>query len=383
MKPEHAIPRQQTEAELRRSEWHSRLDTVLRYLQGIGYTLLNDAEPVPGGGVRLRQSPSRRAPWVDNPKSAKIPNEKPTEQSRSLPGVDDDQVMREMAASLGPSLTKYALFKDDLVLVTRFASRLATVSPAATDKVKHETFYKTVLQGIRLMHQCDFDYSDIVVTMAYASIYFRSTFQEIGHMMTEVEAAHVCTLLIFLAHSFVLDETCPLRCWQRHVFRRYCSLKVLDAALFRLFNLRGFRLQLNQNEEEDALQALLGPNALADLLRDPEAMRKLKARGRVVAAGGPDPVQGHVRFSRCPSCHFMWHLPEPPNGICTRCPGGIMVVYEEEEGDASSGAAKSSHEPHAAASNGARDPYKGGLHKPHRESRNGHSRKHQPAQGAA
>ncbi|CAJ1444537.1 unnamed protein product [Effrenium voratum] len=61
------------------------------------------------------------------------------------------------------------------------------------------------------MHLCDYHYADVVLTLAYASVYFRSAFTAIGQKMSDYEAAHVCVLLIYLAHSFLLDETCPLR----------------------------------------------------------------------------------------------------------------------------------------------------------------------------
>jgi len=165
---------------------------------------------------------------------------------------------------IGPNAAKYAKYPDDLVLVSRFASLLAEMTPAAADKVQSDEFYKTVLQAVRLMHLCGFNYSDVVVTLAYGSNYFCSTFKDIGHMMSSAEAAHVGTLLIFLAHSFVLDETCPLRCWQRHIFRNYCSLTVLDAALFRLFNLQGFHLRLTKEQEQRALSALLHTSGCLD-----------------------------------------------------------------------------------------------------------------------
>lgn len=245
--PKFAVLPQQSENELGWSEWHSQLDRVVRFLQrDVGYTLLSDARAVPGGGVRLQGPSGKKPPWHPDHKSARIP--------RGEPKVNDEEAR---AIRIGPTAAKYAQYPDDLVLVWRFASLLAEATPAAADKVKHDLFYKTVLQGVRLMHLCDFNYSDLVVTLAYASNYFRSTFVAIGDMMSGPEAAHVVTLLIFLAHCFVLDETCPLRCWQRYIFRKYCTLKVLDAALYRLFYLRGFRLQLSEEEERAALAGLL------------------------------------------------------------------------------------------------------------------------------
>jgi hypothetical protein len=172
-------------------------------------------------------------------------------------------------------LAKYAHHNCDLVLVARFAHILSKtvsedlekqegMSPAAAKScieaaVKHDGLYKCVLQGVRLMHLCDYDYADVVLVLAYASVYFRSTFASIGKKMSPNEAAHVVVLLIYLAHAFLLDETCPLRIWQKHIFRKYCTLKVLDAALFRLFQMRPhFKLNIKYEEERDALKGLSG-----------------------------------------------------------------------------------------------------------------------------
>ena len=32
----------------------------------------------------------------------------------------------------------------------------------------------------------------------------------------------------FLAHSYVVDEPCPLKCWQAYIYANYCSTKVLN-----------------------------------------------------------------------------------------------------------------------------------------------------------
>jgi len=178
----------------------------------------------------------------------------------ALDCCDEDEpeasASEEEVLVIGPEAAKYAHCQDDLILVSRFVQVLANTSPSAEQKVKHDALYKTVLQGLRLMHLCDYDYADIVLVLAHAAVYFRSTYTHIGHKMSEFEAAHVCVLLIYLAHAFILDETCPLRCWQKYIFRRYCTLKVLDQALFRLFHMRGFILRVSKNEEREALRGL-------------------------------------------------------------------------------------------------------------------------------
>jgi hypothetical protein len=154
-----------------------------------------------------------------------------------------------------PELARYAHYPEDLELVWRFATILGENSDQC-DKVNSEVLYKTVLQALRLMHLCKFNYSDVVLTLAYASVYFRGVFDSVGHKMSEAEVAHVCVLLIYLAHSFLLDENCPLRYWHKHIFRTYCTLKVLDAALFRLFRMTEYALRITKEEEKHAISVL-------------------------------------------------------------------------------------------------------------------------------
>lgn len=195
----------------------------------------------------------------------------PAPQALSDPQADE-------ILDISPEIRKYVHFQCDIILVSRFTHIIykltmqdmvkdveaGLISEAEAEKrcssaVKHEGVYKCVLQGVRLMHLCDYDYADVVLVLAYASVYFRSTFSSIGKKMSPNEAAHVVVLLIYLAHAFLLDETCPLRIWQKHIFRKYCTLKVLDAALFRLFQMRpGFKLRISDEEERLALLGLSG-----------------------------------------------------------------------------------------------------------------------------
>lgn len=183
---------------------------------------------------------------------------------------------------LSQEVSRYAHYQCDLVLVQRFTSVLyktilqdlyrdaekgllsyAEAKKRCVQAIKHDGLYKCVLQGVRLMHLCDYDYADVVLVLGYATVYFRTTFSSIGKKMSPNEAAHVVVLLIYLAHAFLLDETCPLRIWQKHIFRKYCTLKVLDAALFRLFQMRpGFKLRISDEEERDALLGLSGMHSL-------------------------------------------------------------------------------------------------------------------------
>eukprot|EP00440_Ansanella_granifera_P003309 gb/GFBE01003601.1/.p1 GENE.gb/GFBE01003601.1/~~gb/GFBE01003601.1/.p1 ORF type:complete len:389 (+),score=48.12 gb/GFBE01003601.1/:1-1167(+) len=280
-----ALLPQQSEDDLALSEVHSKLDRALNFLQrDVGYSLLDDAQPESGGGVRLRQggpgasatailgghAGPGTAPLPRGARSCRLPKEKLPEPAEPAEAAGPDEVL-----CCSPEIGKYAHYKDDIVLVWRFASLIhgsddgveqpiervsgknGTDKAGEKGKGSHDILYKKVLQGVRLMHLCDYHYADVVLTLAYASVYFRSAFVSIGHKMSDYEAAHVCVLLIYLAHSFLLDETCPLRVWQQHIFKKYCNLKVLDAALFRIFQMRGFKLRITEEDEREALSVLL------------------------------------------------------------------------------------------------------------------------------
>lgn len=244
-----ALLPEESPEEIALSELHSRLDRVFSFLQReVGYTLLEDMEPHNNGGVRiLRLSGPPAAPRGS---TAVMPR-----KDLEPPMADEEarQIIR-----LSPQMMKYAQYTDDIFLVWRFVTLISSsVSAEDEAKVKHEELYKRVMQGVRLMHMCEYNYSDVVLTLAYASVYFGHTFGLIGQKMGHREAAHVCVLMVFLAHCFVLDENCPLRCWQEHIFNNYCTLKTLDKALFRMFEVRSFALRITKEEEKHALSMLV------------------------------------------------------------------------------------------------------------------------------
>eukprot|EP00929_Paragymnodinium_shiwhaense_P025205 TRINITY_DN15306_c0_g1_i1.p1 TRINITY_DN15306_c0_g1~~TRINITY_DN15306_c0_g1_i1.p1 ORF type:complete len:421 (+),score=80.56 TRINITY_DN15306_c0_g1_i1:272-1534(+) len=289
-KSERIVPRQ-SEDELVLSEVHAKLDRVIYFLQKeVGFTLLNDAKPSSGGGVTLSNSPPR--PGEALPRgvlSSRSPHEEPVSdeaaaedhspldkensRGRQETGRGTASEFKEAASRraerkqingtpaevirFSPETAKHAHYREDLVLLDRFTSIMAEACPAAATLLNSHHVYRTVLQGMHLMHACNYHYSDVVVTLAHASVYFAEVFDAVRHRMTETEVAHVCVLLIYLAHITVLDEACPLKHWHQFIFKKYCTMKVLNAALFRLFSLKNFRLRISQEEQHRALAVLL------------------------------------------------------------------------------------------------------------------------------
>lgn len=236
-----AILQQQSAGELALSEVQSRLSRALILLQrDVGYWLLDDARP-DCGGISLSQRPQ------EAPSAPKVSPQLPKEPVET---DDEQRLVDRPGPCLNMGLRPH--FPDDLMLVSRFVRLLGVRGD--------EVMCKTVVQSVRLMHLCRYDYADVVLVLAYASVYVRGI-EAIG-TMSELEAAHVCALLIYLAHCFLLDETCPLRCWQTHIFRQYCSLQVLESALFKLFQMQDFYLMVTADEERDALRGLLDTRAL-------------------------------------------------------------------------------------------------------------------------
>lgn len=246
-----ALLPEQSEEQLANAELHSKLDVALNILQqDVGYMLLADARPSAGGGANLAaKKPATRIIQI-----GRAPKDKKEQEKKEEIVVDTS----EERCVISAETAKCAHYKEDVRLVSRFAAILGEPGPDVFSKVAHDTLYRKVLQGVRLMHLCEYKYSDVVLVLAHASVYFKTTWEVIGSQMSEYEAAHVCVLLIYLSHAFLLDETCPLKHWQKHIFKKYCSLKVLDSALFRLFKMREFCLRLTKDEERAALQGLSG-----------------------------------------------------------------------------------------------------------------------------
>eukprot|EP00929_Paragymnodinium_shiwhaense_P121458 TRINITY_DN9368_c0_g1_i1.p1 TRINITY_DN9368_c0_g1~~TRINITY_DN9368_c0_g1_i1.p1 ORF type:complete len:368 (+),score=61.45 TRINITY_DN9368_c0_g1_i1:206-1309(+) len=294
----YAVLPRQSEDELRLSEVHSHLDRALNFLQlEIGYSLLEDARPQPGGGLKLhRRRPVGPGEAVPRGMlSTKCPSSSSAAAAQSAPKKDDaPEELEEERLPFNPRMMRYAHFPDDILLVRRYAGLLAEAADAAMPKVHSEQLHRAVLSGVRLMHLCQYDYSDVVLTLAYASVYFQSTYELIGDQMSNCEVAHVSVLLIYLAHTFILDETCPLRHWQKHIFRRYCTLKVLDAALFRLFRMRKFDLRITEEQEKKALSCLLYEF-------DPSVVEKVGSSPPSNASGGETAPCSDATGFRVPS----------------------------------------------------------------------------------
>merc|ERR1719421_1178905 len=72
--------------------------------------------------------------------------------------------------------------------------------------------------------------------------------------MSLSEIANVFCLLMYLAHSYIEDQNCPLSVWHDHLFKRYCDLKTLSSAVMRVLEQLAFALRIEPSELQERLE---------------------------------------------------------------------------------------------------------------------------------
>jgi hypothetical protein len=112
-----------------------------------------------------------------------------------------------------------------------------------------------------MLRACDYSNEDICSVLAHASSYFVDTYEKCGEAMDLNEIGNVLALLTFLAHSYVLDETCRLKIWHKYLFTKYCSLGMLSSAVMRLMEIRNYRLRLDDEDLKQRYTALVRTSA--------------------------------------------------------------------------------------------------------------------------
>lgn len=143
-----------------------------------------------------------------------------------------------------------AYCNDDIFICSKFLelTRLSDVDP---DSVR------LLLRSVKLLRQCDYTSEDICSTLAHASVYFNDVDAVCGSLMDSSEVGNVIVVAMFVAHAYTQDETCPLRVWHQHLFKHYCTIKTLNAAVARLLEIRRYVLRLRERELHERYSALL------------------------------------------------------------------------------------------------------------------------------
>jgi len=192
----------------------------------------------------------------------------------------------------------HAWSAEDVPLLSRFLelTPLTSIVPPAA---------KLLLRVLRFLHMCDYHMEDICVTLAHASAYFVDAYTKCT-TMEATEVGHILATLVFIAHCFVQDETCPLHVWHKHLFKRYCSLRVLNSAVVKLMEIRRYRLRLAENDLWKRLGALASSvehfgSVDASFGRPSSTNRTLRGSSTPQAAGGEERRAGYEAPPHRPS----------------------------------------------------------------------------------
>lgn len=116
-----------------------------------------------------------------------------------------------------------------------------------------------VLRCERLLLSCGYDWKDVVSVFAHAALYFPSIRASVLAQSASwdgEEVRNVLCVLIFLAHAFLLDETCPIRIWHKWLFKDYCTPATLNTVVLRILELRRYRLVVSRKEWRGVSSAL-------------------------------------------------------------------------------------------------------------------------------
>lgn len=107
---------------------------------------------------------------------------------------------------------------------------------------------RLLLRTIEMLHRCRYCVEDVCSIVAHAAVYFDDVYGQRGPHMDAAEAGNVLVLAMFVAHTYVQDETCPLSTWHRFLFKDYCTVGELNSAVLRVLQLRGYMLRVEESK---------------------------------------------------------------------------------------------------------------------------------------
>lgn len=193
-------------------------------------------------------------------KGASTPGGNITEKSTSDDDADDEYQSAEESTTSTPRLKSRGeavcsfsakaegsnamdALVDDLRLVECLWD-MAGIGPSNADASMH------LRRVVAFLRACRYSAEEICVIFAHASVYFDAIKGKCKPADVS-EILNIMILLMFIAHSYVQDHHCPLHCWHKHLFKKYCTLQTLNRAIMSIMKLRGYVLRV----EDDLLYA--------------------------------------------------------------------------------------------------------------------------------
>jgi len=146
---------------------------------------------------------------------------------------------------------RHAHCVDDIYLLNTFLD-LSKVKDIDGESIK------LVLKALGFLRKCSYSAVDICSILAHASAYFAEVAVLCGEHMSATEVGHVLVTTMFIAHSYIQDETCPLHVWHRHLFKGYCSMRKISEAVMRVMAIRCYILRLVDDDLHKRNESLCG-----------------------------------------------------------------------------------------------------------------------------
>jgi hypothetical protein len=143
---------------------------------------------------------------------------------------------------------RHAYTPADLAILSRFLDLQHLDGHAAMATEPPKALLRLMLRAMKLLHLCQFQTEEICCILAHTSVYLRSTYKACGQQMDGQEVANAVVALMFIAHSYIQDEPCPLPVWHELIFQKYCSVRTLNAVILRLMEIRAYRLRIDRKE---------------------------------------------------------------------------------------------------------------------------------------
>merc|ERR1712098_545621 len=96
-----------------------------------------------------------------------------------------------------------------------------------------EEFGRVMLRVLWLMHRCGYTADVTLWNLAYAAVYAKNhpAILDALRKGNERLAARRLSMLVFLAHGYLVDVPCFLVTWHKYVFTAHCSLEDLNQEL--------------------------------------------------------------------------------------------------------------------------------------------------------
>jgi hypothetical protein len=113
-----------------------------------------------------------------------------------------------------------------------------------------------VWQMLHMLRRCGYGDEIVATVLALALVHLKTVYERLGEMGSG-ETVSIAVMQCFIAHSYVVDEPCPLKCWQNYIYANYCSTKVLNQVAYKLLKLLKYSLRA-EDEDLAGQFALLG-----------------------------------------------------------------------------------------------------------------------------